>query len=255
MYLRCKTIFAGRSLARRSICKMRGVLLLLIFTGWSDLSSGQVIIALLFGDKLNTDKLEFGLTVTPALTNITNNDSKWKTGLNLGVYLNYRPDRRFSLRVEGIAKGSLGAGSIKPYPTGNDSLDALLRSGSVERRISAFGLPVLCRYRIGGNFFAEAGIQADLFLKVKDVFKADVGGNPLEYTITTSDEYTKLDLALAGSLFYKPRKDKKSIGFGLRYVHGVTDISKTAAGTQENYMWQLNITIPVGAGKNAAAAP
>ncbi len=251
----CKTISAVRSLARRSIFKMRGGLLILLFTGCWDLSSGQVVIALLFGDKLNSDKLEFGLTVSPSLTNITNNDSKLKTGFNLGIYFNFNPDKRFSLRVEGIAKGSMGAGSIKPYPTGNDSLDALLRSGSVERKISGFGLPVLCRYRIGGNFFAEAGVQADWFLKVKDIFKSDVGGGQLDYTINTSDEYTKLDLAAAAGLFYKLRKDRKSIGLGLRYVHGLTDIYKTAAGTQANYMWQLNVTIPVGAGKHPPTAP
>ncbi len=251
----CKTIFAVRSLARLSIYKLRGALLLLILTGWWRQSSGQVVIALLFGDKLNTEKLEFGLTVTPALTNITNNDSKWKTGLNLGIYFNLHPDKRFYLRVEGIAKGSLGAASIKPYPTGNDSLDALFGHGSVERKISAFGLVVLCRYRIGGNFFAEAGLQTNWILNVKDIFKSDVGGQELQYTITTSDEYTKLDLAVAGGLYYKPRKDRKSVGFGLRYVHGVTDIARTAAGTQANYMWQLNITIPVGAGKNVTKKP
>jgi hypothetical protein len=251
----CKTIFAGRYLVRRWIYEIRGALFILIFTGWWDGSSGQVVIALLFGDKLNTDKLEFGLTVTPSLTNITNNDSKLKTGLNLGIYFNFRPDKRFYLRVEGIAKGSFGAGSIKPYPTGNDSLDALFRSGSVERKITGFGLPVLCHYRIGGNFFAEAGIQADWFLKAKDIFQSDVGGQQLEYTLTTSDEYTKLDLAADVGVFYKPRKDRKSVGIGLRYVHGLTDIAKTAAGTQANYMWQLNITIPVGAGKGATTAP
>ena len=234
---------------------MKAALFLLLFAGCWDTSTGQVVIALLFGDKLNTDKLEFGLSVSPGLTNITNQDSKFKGGLNLALFLNFRPDRRFYLRVEAIGKGSLGAGSIHPYATGNDSLDALFKGGEVLRKITSFGLPVLCRYRITGRFFAEAGLQADWFLHVKDIFTADVSGEQLEYTKNTSDQYTKLDLAVAAGLYYKLRPDRKSIGLGLRYVRGITDIARTAPGTQANIMWQLHISIPVGAGKTAAARP
>ena len=46
----------------------------------------QVLIALLFGKHLNTEKLEFGLTVSPSLTNISNIESKYRSIFDLGLY-------------------------------------------------------------------------------------------------------------------------------------------------------------------------
>src|SRR5688572_30286099 len=90
----------------------------------------QVLIAILFGEKLNTGKVEFGITVTPTFTNITNIESDFKTGLNFGIYFNIRPDKKFFLHIEGIAKGTFGATDITPYPTGSEPLDTLFTGGN-----------------------------------------------------------------------------------------------------------------------------
>lgn len=211
----------------------------------------QVIIALLFGEKLNTGKMEFGLVVSPALTNITNQESEYRNGLNLGLYLNFRPDKRLSLHVEGTAKGSFGAEGIKPYSTQNDSLDQLFASGSIERKIKAFSLPVLGSYHLTELFFAEAGFQANMRLKAKDLFTTEVMENDLEYTTDVTEQFTWLDFGVTGGLYYKFRKDRKSMGLGVRYFYGLTDIDKITQGIQANSAWLFNITIPVGAGKAA----
>jgi hypothetical protein len=231
---------------------MKPLLIAVVLSLCWKLSAAQVVIALLFGDKLNTDKLEFGLVVTPSFTNISGMDSKNRNGLTLGIYFNFRPDKRFYIHAEGIAKGAFGATSIAPYPTGNDSLDALFHGGEVERKIQSFGLPLLCRYRLVGKLYAEAGVQADWILNAHDIFKVKQDGNPLEYTKTTSSDYTTLDFGVAAGLFYKFSDYTKSMGLGLRYMHGLTDIYKPLAGTQSNYMWQLDLSIPIGAGKPPA---
>jgi len=96
----------------------------------------QIIIALLFGDKLNTGKLEFGLVVTPSLTNLTNTDGKYRSGLNLGLYFNVHPEKKLFVHLEMTAKETLGAKNITPYPTGNDSLDILFSEGSASAEFS-----------------------------------------------------------------------------------------------------------------------
>jgi hypothetical protein len=213
------------------------------------ISSGQVIIALLFGDKLNTDQLEFGIVVTPVWTGISDIESKRRDGLNLGIYFNIHPDKKFFFHIEGTAKGAFGAKEINPYPLGNDTLNALFASGAVERKIKAFSLPVLGRYAITPKFFAEAGIQADMMLKSKDMFKSRVNDNELVYTVNVSDQITLLDFGVDGGFFYKFSKDKRSMGIGIRYFQGLTDIMKGTHGNQANSSWQINVTIPIGAGK------
>jgi hypothetical protein len=53
-------------------------------------AKSQVLIALLFGDKLNTDKLEFGLMVGPNFSYISNSNANGKAGLGLGLYFNLK---------------------------------------------------------------------------------------------------------------------------------------------------------------------
>jgi hypothetical protein len=212
-------------------------------------AGAQVVIALLFGEKLNTGKLEFGLVVSPALTNISELDSKQKAVLNLSLYFNVLPDKKIFLHMEAIGKGGWGAKMIAPYPTGSDSLDRLFATGSVQRNIQTFGLCLMGRYRIAQLFFAEAGIQTNLRLKAHDVFKTKIDDNDLEYRIKTTNHITTLDFGVTGGLFYKFRKDRRSMGIGIRYYFGLTDTHKTLEGNQVNTAWQLNLSIPIGAGK------
>jgi hypothetical protein len=213
-------------------------------------ASAQVIIAFLFGDKLNTGKTEFGIVISPASTNITNLESKSKRGLNLSIYLDIRPDKSFYLHIEGVGKGSFGAKGIKPYSTESDTLDNLFANGSIERHIKTFGLPILVRYKITQLFFAEAGIQTNMRLGVKDEFKTNVQDNELTYTVKVTDEFATLDLGLSGGIFYRFSTAKTSMGVGVRYFHGLTDIYKTRSGNQVNTAWMINLAIPIGAGKS-----
>jgi len=213
-------------------------------------ASAQVIIALLFGDKLNTDKLEFGLFGGPTFSNISNMGAEAKAGFNLGLFFNVKMSENFFLHPEAIAKESLGAKGIAPYPTGNPEIDEDFKNGSVTRKIKAVSLPLLVDYRIKGSLFVEGGPQVDWQLKTKDIFETEVDDNPLEYTTKVKDETTAFSVDIAGGLVYKFRKDK-GLSLGVRYCYGLTDIMKQQEGKQANGAWLINLYIPVGAGKSA----
>ena len=109
----------------------------------------QVIIALLFGDKLNSDKLEFGLAGGLNVSSISNfTDTKTRNGFNLGLFLNIKLNEDFFLRVEAVPKFPTGVTKLKPYSLNDAGLDSLLYDGNVAREIKNIGLPVLIRYRI-----------------------------------------------------------------------------------------------------------
>ena len=213
----------------------------------------QVVIALLFGEKLNTGKLEFGIVVSPVFTDISKLGGKSRPGLSLSLYFTIKTDSRFSFQIEAIGKGVFGARNIPPYSTGNDSLDHFFSEGSVERKIQTFGLPLLTRYRITGLLFAEGGIQTNLIFKARDIFKTEIEDEELEYTIKTTEKINRLDFGVAGGLFYKFRKDRTSMGIGLRYYYGLTDTETHLIDMQRNTAWMVNLTIPIGAGKSNMA--
>src|ERR1700755_924540 len=97
------------------ICFITG----LIFLSASKANS-QVIIALLFGDKLNSDKLEFGLSGGLNQSDISNfPDAKSKSAFNLGLYLNAKLSGNWFLRVEAVPKFPTGVTELKPYSLNN----------------------------------------------------------------------------------------------------------------------------------------
>lgn len=210
----------------------------------------QIIIAILFGDKLNTDKLEFGLVVSPGLTNITNIGGSYKAGLNLGLYFTYKVDDKWFLHPELIAKGSFGSKGLSPYPTGSDSLDQLFSGGSVTRGVQSFSMPLLVHYRVYKRWFAEGGVQTDLALKARDEFKKEVEGNPLSYTRAVTSSFNRIDFGVSAGVVYKFTSDK-SMGIGVRYYYGLTDVLKDRTGVQANSVWLLNVFIPIGGNSGA----
>ncbi|WP_276483819.1 porin family protein [Paraflavitalea pollutisoli] len=214
----------------------------------------QVLIALLFGDKLNSGKLEFGLTVGPSLTNISGIDGKAKAGLNLGLYFNIRLSDRWFIHPEGVAKGGFGARKIPPYGTGNDSLDQFFQGGDIKRKIGSLSLPVLMHYRIKGKWFAELGPQVNLLVQPKDIFNGKVNDNDLTYTTDIRDDITLLDIGMAAGVLYRLR-EVRGMGVGIRYYAGLTDVQKNTVGSQRNSMWQFNVTIPIGTGKPRPPSP
>ena len=211
----------------------------------------QVIIALLFGDKLNSDEVEFGLVISPTITNITKTEGKAKTDLNFGLYFNIKINDNLYFHPEITVKGNFGAKGLPVYPTGNDSLDRLFSTGSVKRNIRAFCLPLVLNFRIYKPLFGQAGIQTDWILNTKDVFEADVNGSELRYTIKLEDEVPRFDIGLTVGLECKLKKDK-GMSLGVRYYYGSTDILDTPDGTQMNTAWVFNVHIPIGAGKAAS---
>jgi hypothetical protein len=208
----------------------------------------QVIIALVFGDKLQSETLTFGLCVTPTWSTVSNSDGGWRNGLGLGLYFDIKLSDNFFLHPEAIPKASLGAEGLSPYATGIDSLDSFFKNGSVERRIRAISVPLLAMYRIKGLLFAEAGPQIDWMLEVEDTFEADVNGDDVIYTTELKDQFTRFAIGFAAGLQYKLKKDK-GMGLGLRYYHGLTDIMEKENGIQASQAFYINIFIPVGTGK------
>jgi hypothetical protein len=231
---------------------MKKVLFSILLLTICKAATAQVLIALLFGDKLNTDKLEFGLFGGPTFSNISNMNAESKSGFNLGLYFNVKISNNFFLHPEAIAKEALGAEGIAPYSTGIPEIDESFIDGTVTRKIKAVSLPLLVHYRIKGSLFAEAGPQVDWQLRTKDIFMTKVNDAPLEYTIKQEDVTTAFSVDVVGGLVYRFKKDK-GVGLGVRYCYGLTDIMKKETGTQANAAWLINLSIPVGAGKAANA--
>lgn len=216
---------------------------------------GQVLISLLLGDKLNSDKLEFGLDGGLNWSNISNLEgSKAVGGFHLGFYFDINLKDQLFLHTGVIVKSPMGTKGLAPYPVGEPDLDSVLSAGSVERKLRYFNVPLLLKYKFHDHFFVELGPQLGLLYKAFDEFSTDeFSNNDLIFKFKIRDQYRRLDAGLTAGLGYRLLKGN-GMNMGLRYYFGLVNILKeNPGGSERNSSIYLYVGIPIGAGKAKAA--
>lgn len=224
---------------------------------------GQVLLSLLFGDKLNSGKLEFGLNGGFNLTNIRGIDeAQGKNNWALGFYFDIllKEKKPWYIGTGVYVKSNVGATNIPlEYPgnrTINDTIYTVFDDfgGTVEKNFNTFYVPINLRYLSKIGIFAEAGVQMGLVFKTNDIYNVKTNeGYELKYEakeiIANNGLYSWFDAGVNGGIGYK---FKKGIGMkiGVWYYYGLTNIYKSDIGLEAyNQSLYVLATIPIGKGK------
>lgn len=212
---------------------------------------GQVLISLLLGDRLNNGKIEFGLDGGinyPGLHGLAG--GKTKGNFNLGFYFDIKlKNPQWMVRTGVLVKSTMGTSGLPVYSLGDPSLDNSFAGGEVKRKINYFNVPIGMKYRFKNNFFVEGGIMPALRNKAYDVFQNEVNGNDLEYSVSTKDQYHRLDFGLFSGVGYR-LMGGNGLNLAIRYYYGLVDITIDDT-TPNQYVRSLYLAvgIPIGAGK------
>lgn len=223
----------------------------LLFISYS--ASSQVLISLLLGDALNSEKIEFGLDGGVNFANIANLEtSKSLNMFNLGFYFDIKIKNQLMLHTGVIVKSNQGADKLNTYSLDNPGLDEQFADGYVTRKLNYFSVPILLKYRFAGRFHIEAGPMLALRTKGYDDFKNTlVNDDDLTYSLAIQDNYKRIDAGImcgAGIKLYK--KIPKSSQLGVRYYYGLVDPLLDNPG-EPQYFSSLYIyfSIPIGVHK------
>src|SRR5215203_5296760 len=94
-------------------------------------SNSQILISILFGDKLNSGKIEFGLTGGANWSTIQNLEgANSLAGFNLGFYFDIKlKNPSWMLNTGVIVKSTMGADELPVYSLGNPDLDNSFNGG------------------------------------------------------------------------------------------------------------------------------
>ncbi|SHJ73144.1 Outer membrane protein beta-barrel domain-containing protein [Reichenbachiella agariperforans] len=213
-------------------------------------SHGQVLISLLLGDKLNSDKLEFGLTTGVTLSQMDGvaHDANLPT-FNLGFYFDIKMKNAWSFAPSCLMLAKMGGKGLASYPVGDPDMDAVLSKGSVNRQLAYIQLPLMLRYRLKNRIYFNAGPQVGLLRSAIDEFK--VSSSQYEGTIDydIASGFKKLDAGATTGIGFSLREEK-SMNFGLNYYYGLVDIQ--SGGDDSGYYnraWYFYLTIPIGVSK------
>lgn len=212
--------------------------------------NAQVLISLLFGDALNTDKIEFGLVGGLNRSYILDiSESKAMNNFNIGFYFHILMKNSTYLSTGVAVKSNVGATGMSTYPLGDQDFDALYEDGVLTKKIPVFYVPILFHHRFKQRWYIEAGPQLGLVHQPKDIFEIVAYDGENTYERNVRGEYQYVDFGFVGGVGYKLKKQIKSTSVGISYYYGLADVSKDAYQKIRNSSLNFWVKIPIGAGK------
>jgi hypothetical protein len=212
--------------------------------------NSQVLITILLGDALNTDKIEFGLIGGMNRSYInTISDSKGMNNFNLGFYFHILMKNNSYLSTGVLVKSNVGATGMPTYSMGDENFDAIFKDGTLTKKIPSFYVPILFHQRFNNRWYIEAGPQLGLIHKPVDIFEESPLGGDLKYTLEVKDAYKHIDAGLLGGIGYKFKKQIKSMAVGINYYYGLVDVSTNPDMKIKNSAIYFYMKIPIGVGK------
>lgn len=232
---------------------MKNYFSLLIFLLISTYANSQVLISLLFGDKLNSDKIEFGLETGYNFSAIGSMDSNNRIGsFNIGFYFDIRINDPWYIYTGVLVKSRLGTDKLSTEDLDFLQADVYAEPGNYSQKLNYFIVPALAKYKLDNHIYFEAGPQFGLMHKAWVEYNSDVDGKDARIRQYNKDMINKLDVGAVGGLGYQ-FMNGKGISIGVKYYYGFVNVYKDKSGTKNN-SWFLKANIPIGAGKKETAA-
>ncbi len=224
------------------------ILIFILFLGYINVHS-QVLISLIFGDKLNNGGVEFGITGGENFGQISGLESTdYYNDWNLGFYFNLRLKESPWLIYTGVlVKSKLGTGltqndvqnlGLSTYPS---------LAGSYTQTMSTFIIPVFLKYRFKNRIHFEVGPQFGLAYKAFVDFDYEENGTTVSIEQNNKSDINRIDLGFGIGTGYRFNNKATGATIGLKYYHGFIDVYKNLSGTKNSALF-LQIDIPIGAG-------
>lgn len=217
-------------------------------------AQSQVLISLIFGDKLNSPFLEFGLEGGANFSSISNQESSGtNVGFNLGFYFDIRSHKNpaWMINTGVIVKSPMGAHDIPVYSLNDEGLDETFADGKVNREIRYFNVPILIKYQFKNRIYVKAGPQFGLLATAFDQFTKKVDKDDVTYKKTIRDQIHVIDAGLAAGVGYHLNTGN-GLNITLQYYYGLVPLLKgDTTPIQYNRSLYLTVGIPIGKGKAA----
>ncbi len=231
--------------------KLIRIIVLSVFLTLPAALNGQVLITILLGDALNTDKIEFGLIGGMNRSYInTISDANGMNNFNLGFYFHILMKNNSYLSTGVFVKSNAGATGMATYSLDDDNFDAIFLDGTLTKKIPSFYVPILFHQRFNNRWYIEAGPQLGLIHKPVDIFETSTLGGEAKFTLEVKDAYKHVDAGLMGGVGYKFKKEIKSMAVGINYYYGLVDVSTNPDVKIKNSAIYFYMKIPIGVGKS-----
>ncbi len=229
-------------------------LIFLLFLGSYYTAQSQVLISLLLGDKLNSDKIDFGLEGGGNFSSIFGMDSKkYVSDWNIGFYFVIQIKNNWYVNTGVLVKAKLGAGKLTEkdlnfldvhFPDSCTTSD-----GDYSQKINTFLVPAMVRYMFKNRMYVEGGLQAGLRYKTWVEYNSKSKETDIQIKEYNKDRINPIDVGAVAGIGYRFKK-RTGMTLGIKYYYGFANVFKGTPGTKNNSLF-LKANIPIGAGEKA----
>ncbi len=253
MHSNYSLIFANRITIATNLMKKNILLLATLFL-FSVTIQSQVLITLLLGDKLNSEKLEFGLETGVNWSQISGMESSsYLPTFNIGFYFDFTlKNPQWSAYTGVLVKANDGLDNL----TDNDlmflgidkqEVNGVEIEGDYKQVVNTFMVPALMKYHFKNYIYIEGGMQFGLRYKSYVEFNSDNKDIEERVRYMNREAIQKIDAGFLGGFGYQLRKGK-GMTIGVKYYYGLVDMYKDKSGTNSSAFF-LKVNIPIGAKK------
>lgn len=224
------------------------LLAVILFAGVVQPARAQVLIGLLLGDKVSSQRFHLEFNVGANLANLSGiADTKVNSGFMLGLGGEWRFAGNFMLQPELLPFYNAGAKNMPPG--GLDippPLDTLVTDKQAQRNLSYFVIPVLLKYgALGRQLHIGAGPQIGFLTSGTDVFRGVIE-NQITVDEDIGESLNSTDAGLVFNLSYK-LSPSYGTGINLRYYVGLTDTIRDNIGDAVyNRVLSIFISVAIG---------
>lgn len=210
--------------------------------------NSQVILSVIFGDKLNSEKIEFGLDGGFNWSQITGlESSNFRRSFNIGFYFDILLKNQWSLYTGVLVKAQQGTDKLSDEDLAFLEITPQEEEGTYAQRLSYFLVPALIRYNFKNRMYVEAGPQFGLMHKASVDFSSDSDDPEIRIREFNKDRINRIDAGVSGGIGYRLRP-RKGMTVGLRYYYGLVNVYKDRSGTKNSSIF-AKVTLPIGANK------
>jgi hypothetical protein len=232
------------------------ILFLFLMAGHTTVRS-QVLISIIFGDKLNGPNLEFGLNAGANFSTLSNVEGlKFSPKFGIGMYFTWKFHENWQLQPELFFRFPGGAKKLPPYGLDDPQLDSLNVGSSITRFSSYFSVPVNIKYRIWKELRISLAPQVSLLSSNHDLFRKSLTDeDEILYSRKSRSGMNRWDFGISAGLSYK-LKQGKGINLEARFYYGFVDTDNIIGNESlKNRSICLYVGIPIGADKKPDESP
>lgn len=208
--------------------------------------ASQVLISLLFGDDLNSGKVEFGLDGGLNSAYMKGLESNKPYNLfNIGFYFDIKVKNNWAVYTGVLVKSNTGQNQLTPNDLALLDTLTFLSQGNYKQRITWFHVPIMMKYRFKNHFFAGLGPQAALRTKASLFYEYEQNNRKLTTEYDNRELFHRLEFGLIGMVGYKLHKGQ-GMNLGIKYYYGLTDILRSTNAKLYSRSFYVFVGIPIG---------